>query len=140
MTTSIEDNELNVELQELYLTGRQWLADLDFFENEIIFLMKVCKTAIKLPDQHEFTERLSNLRCHYEALKTDTRKLINAWGILTVASEKKIELSLLEDHIQLKLKIEDLLQTYQEERKAIFALSIVRNSVVKSGKKKYPLF
>jgi hypothetical protein len=128
MTTSIEDNELNTELQELYLIGKQWLTDLDFFEPEMGFLIKLHKTAVQSPDKDDFTERLDKLRDSYGHLKNDIRKFINVLGVLVVASEKKIAFSFLADHISLKLKIEKLLKAFQEERKAIFNLSIVNSS------------
>jgi len=124
MTTSIEDNELDAELQELYLTAKQWLADLDFFATELIFLKKLSQTKIQPPDDVNFSERLEKLTLNYRDLKDDIQKLIQTLGIITIASEKKIELRLLENHIQLKLKIETLLRTVQSERKAIFAFSL----------------
>ncbi|MNJ95643.1 hypothetical protein D3C87_133560 [compost metagenome] len=129
MTTSIEDNELDAELQELYLTGKQWLADLDFFATELIFLKKLSQTKIQSPNDVNFSERLEKLTHHYWDLKNDIQKLIQTLGMITVASEKKIELSFLEDHIQLKFKIETLLQTVQSERKAIFALSLGKHTL-----------
>lgn len=124
MTTTIEDNELNAELQELYLTGKQWLSDLDFFENELAFLKKLSQSNVKLPEQDNFLQRLRTLTDHYQNLKTDVQQFIQTLGILAVATEKKIELSFLEDHIQLKFKIEQLLKTFQIERKAIFSRSL----------------
>lgn len=131
MTTSIEDNELNTELQELYLIGKQWLTDLDFFEPEMAFLIKLHKNAVQSPEKDDFTERLDKLRDSYEHLKNDARQFIDVLGILVVASEKKIAFSFLADHISLKLKIEKLLQAFQTERKAIFSLSIVNSSISK---------
>ncbi|RQO69564.1 hypothetical protein DBR43_15945 [Pedobacter sp. KBW06] len=131
MTTSIEENELNTELQELYLIGKQWLTDLDFFEPEMGFLIKLHKTAIQSPEKDVFTERLDQLRDSYEHLKNDVRKFINVLGVLVVASEKKIAFSFLADHISLKLKIEKLLKAFQTERKGIFDLSIVNSSFSK---------
>jgi len=131
MTTSIEDNELNTELQELYLIGKQWLTDLDFFEPEMAFLIKLHKNAVQSPEKDDFTERLDKLRDSYEHLKNDVRQFIDVLGILVVASEKKIAFSFLADHISLKLKIEKLLQAFQAERKAIFNLSIVNSSISK---------
>ncbi|WP_316815738.1 hypothetical protein [Pedobacter nyackensis] len=132
MTTTIEDNELNAELQELYLTGKQWLSDLDFFENELIFLKKLSQSNVKLPDEDNFSERLRTLTDHFRNLKTDIQQFIQTLGILTVATQKKIELSFLEDHIQLKLKIEQLLKTFRTERKAIFSLSLGNRSTNKA--------
>jgi hypothetical protein len=128
MTTSIEDNELNTELQELYLIGKQWLTDLDFFEPEMVFLMKLHKIAVQSPDKDDFTERLDKLGDSYEHLKNDVRKFIDVLGVLVVAAEKKIAFSFLADHISLKLKIEKLLEAFQAERTAIFSLSIVNSS------------
>ncbi|NQX38615.1 hypothetical protein SAMN05421820_101646 [Pedobacter steynii] len=131
MTTSIEENELNTELQELYLIGKQWLTDLDFFEPEMGFLIKLHKSLVQSPDKADFKERLDKLRDSYEHLKNDISKFINVLGVLVVASEKKIAFSFLADHISLKLKIEKLLNAFQAERKAIFNLSIVDSSFCK---------
>lgn len=38
---TLPDNELNAELQELYLTGKQWLSDVEFLNNEQRFLVSV---------------------------------------------------------------------------------------------------
>lgn len=130
MTTSIEDNELDAELQELYLTGKQWLADLDFFATELIFFKKLSQTKIQSPNDFNFSERLEKLTDYYWDLKNDIQKLIQILGMITIASEKKIDLSLLENHIQLKLKIEGLFRTFQSERKAIFAFFIETGSII----------
>lgn len=131
MTTSIEDNELNTELQELYLIGKQWLTDLDAFEPEMTFLTKLQRAAAPSPEKEDFKRRLNKLSAGYEHLKEDVRKFINVLGILVVASEKNITFSFLADHISLKLKIEKLLQAVREERKAIFELSMVYSSILK---------
>lgn len=130
MTTSIEDNELDAELQELYLTGKQWLADLDFFATELIFFKKLSQTKIQSPNDFNLSERLEKLTDYYWDLKNDIQKLIQILGMITIASEKKIDLSLLENHIQLKLKIEGLFRTFQSERKAIFAFFIETGSII----------
>ncbi|QJD98075.1 hypothetical protein HH214_20440 [Mucilaginibacter robiniae] len=38
MAATITDKELNTELQELYLTGKQWLSDVEFLNSEQHFL------------------------------------------------------------------------------------------------------
>ncbi|RDC55965.1 hypothetical protein DU508_14005 [Pedobacter chinensis] len=117
MTTPIEDNELNAELQELYLTGKQWLSDLDFFEVEI---KSVARLSVTIPGVIGLTGNPINLSQSYVLLKDEIIKFMNALGILINASEKQITVNLLEDHIRLREKAEALMTTYRAERKLVF--------------------
>jgi hypothetical protein len=122
MTTTIEDNELDAELQELYLTGKQWLAELEFLSTELIFLEKLSQKTSTLINDTTFLEKLLDLTQQCQELKERTQHLVHAIGVITVASEKKIELRLLEDHIELQSKVRALTHRIQMEKKVIFAL------------------
>ncbi|PYF70592.1 hypothetical protein [Pedobacter nutrimenti] len=122
MTTTIEDNELDAELQELYLTGKQWSAELEFLSTELIFLGKLIQKTSAPLNKNIFVEKLLNLTRQCQELKDNMQNLVHAIGVITVASEKKIELTLLENHIELKSKIQALTHSIQIEKKAVFAL------------------
>jgi len=117
MTTPIEDNELNAELQELYLTGKQWLSDLDFFEIEI---KSVARLSVTIPGIKGSAGNPINLSQSYGLLKDEIIKFMNALGMLINAPEKQITLKLLENHIRLREKAEALMNTYRAERKLVF--------------------
>jgi len=129
MTTSIEDNELNAELQELYLADKHWISDLDFLETEIGFLVRLSMTAPVSEVKDELDKRINSLTSTYKDLKTEVLNFLGRLAPVTIAKEKKINISLIEDHSRFKLRLEALLLTFQSEKKAIFELSLHDHSL-----------
>jgi hypothetical protein len=132
MTRSIADKELDAELQELYLTDKHWISDLDFLETEIIFLLKFSKTSTRLPHRNDLKRKISSLIHSYNILKAEVLNFLARLAPITIAAEKKIDITLIEDHSRLKIALEELLQNFQTEKKAIFGLSTCNQSLKQS--------
>jgi hypothetical protein len=120
MTTAIEDNELDTELQELYLVNKQWLSDLQFLDTELEFLRKL---AANNPVAVVRTEELNNLldvKNSYNVLKKD----ISAWLVelepLIVAKHKDFDFLLIEKYAQLKERLAEIFKLCVITKKRIF--------------------
>jgi hypothetical protein len=122
MITTIEDSELDTELQELYLTGKQWLAELEFLSAELIFLGKFSQKIYAQVKKTTFPQELLELKQECQELKDEVRKLNLIIGEVVVASEKKIGLCVLENHIELKSRIQVLTRSIRNERKSLLAM------------------
>ena len=111
-----EDQELEFELQELYLTGKQWLSDIAFLEEELRFLMELMgKFAIPLPGsgqqrkQQDMMEALSLREAAHTELKQEVLIYMNKLEPLIVEPDTRINLQLVEDYMLLKGKVENAL-------------------------------
>ena len=111
-----EDQELEFELQELYLTGKQWLSDIAFLEEELQFLKELMgKFAIPLPGsrqqgkQQDMMEALSLREAAHTELKQQVLIYMNKLEPLIVEPDTRISLQLVEDYMLLKRKVENAL-------------------------------
>ena len=68
---TIEDNELNAELQELYLVNKQWLSDLEFLDTELGFLTKLAANNATTRVRTEELNTLRDIENTYVVLKKD---------------------------------------------------------------------
>jgi len=116
MATVKEDQELEFELQELYLTGKQWLSDIAFLEEELHFLKELMgKFAIPLPGsrqqgkQQDMMEALSLREAAHTELKQQVLIYMNKLEPLIVEPDTRISLQLVEDYMLLKGKVENAL-------------------------------
>ncbi len=120
MTTAIEDNELNAELQELYLVNKQWLSDLEFLDTELEFLTKL---AASNPVAVVRTEELNNLldiKNSYRGLKKDILSYLHELEPLIVEKHKDFNLLLIEKHAQLKDRLAEIFKSCVSAKRRIF--------------------
>ncbi len=101
MTIAIEDQQLETELQELYLTGKQWLSDANFMEDEVIFLRGLVND---LPNngQSMFIPQLAEIKAENELLRTSTVALMHDLKPLIVKKEVCLDQSLIDNFINLQ--------------------------------------
>jgi len=105
MKTETKDEALAVELQELYLTGKQWLSDLDFLESEEHFLRHQLTIAAAGTIVNNLTARLDDARLIQQKLNDDVHDFLNKMERLIVESGSGINLQLVEDFISLQTAV-----------------------------------
>lgn len=118
MKTLIKDEELGVELQELYLTGKQWLSDLEFLENEERFLSE---QAAGLIIGGNILARLANAALNRTLLKAEIAGFMNKFEPLTVDTSGGISLQLVEDFVLLQTAVQDALAVLKGIKYALIA-------------------
>jgi hypothetical protein len=101
MTIAIEDQQLEMELLELYLTGKQWLSDSDFMEDEVIFLRGL---VYDLPNsgQSLFLPRLAEIKAENEMLRTRTVALMHRLEPVIVKKTRRLDRSLIDNFVNLQ--------------------------------------
>ena len=109
MTTTIEDNELRTELQELYLVSKQWMSDLEFIDNEINFFKKIIAQAEASPLVSEDVKTLRRLRDTHSNLKKRITNYIHQLEPLITESSQAFRLYLIENHAELYTGINSML-------------------------------
>lgn len=139
MTTTIENNELNAELQELYLKSKHWISDLGFLESELEFLKKLfgrtSSPLIKNDDFEKITEILIKTAKIEKAqldLKSDIVNYLHKLEPLIIESKQNFDISLIETHAQLELDLSEILLAFKSVKTMVFDLT-------KQGLKKYVL-
>ena len=124
MTATIDDPQLDLELQELYLTGKQWLADLDFLENEQAFLKDLL-----LKDAGEFPalpalrpgllRRLIAASGVHQRLRVDITNFMNKLAPLVVHTDTCIHLQLIGEFTLLQSDVDAALSALKGIKYAI---------------------
>jgi hypothetical protein len=120
MTTVIEDNQLEAELQELYLVDKQWLSDLEFLDTELEFLRKLAATSSAASTRDEELNKLVVIENTYNFLKKDLRAYLHQLEPLIIAKSKLLDLSLIENYGLLKTRLAGMFQQCQKLKKEIF--------------------
>ena len=124
MTTLIEDNELDSELQELYSIGRLWVTDLELLAQDLTFLQKYLdKVLIQAIKQPHISNRDCTLMAEYlvrvgmlDTLRIELKESIsNYMHIIEALIDKttlSFPLSLVETQSLLEREINSLLRSY----------------------------
>ena len=112
MTTTIEDNALSTELQELYLITKQWSADLQFISDESDILKNINKKPLEPEVNKKHDILFSSLEQQVSKLKLKVVHLLKRLEPLTYGPIKVIELSLIEEQQLLKCEMEEILLTF----------------------------
>ena len=123
MTTAIEDNELDDELQELYLVNKQWLSDLEFLDTEVEFLTKLAANNAITIVRTEELNNLHDIENTYVSLKKDVLAYLHQLEPLIVAEKKDLDMAFIENYSQLKKRLDEIFQICQVARKEIFGHS-----------------
>lgn len=130
MTTVIEENQLDTELQELYLISKHWLSDLEFFEKDIKFLEKLFGRAFSEMLKQEGYESIATIMLNVAnienkgvAIKTAILKYMQTLECLIAKTNMQFDLSLVETHAELELEIGRLLRNFRLVKQTIFKLT-----------------
>ena len=123
MTTAIEDGELNTELQELYLEAKQWIADLDFLDSELVFLNKLTANIVVQAGKKVEIEKLSGLEKTYLGLKEEMNAYLHQLEPLITEKKEDFDLGLIETYTHLKWRLDEVLHSCQTVKNSIFGHS-----------------
>ena len=118
-TTTIENNKLETELQELFLIGKQWNADLSFIECELTILNKLFKKASFLLVKSDFN-KLSGLNSIYFDLNKRTQYYFQQLEVLILDKKHNIDISLVDTYVTLEKDLEQALMRLQAFKNCIF--------------------
>lgn len=118
------DQELEFELQELYLTGKRWMSDMTFMNEKLIFLKEQLTKnplhlpALQLPEGAEvFIDRLDRAEINQGTLATEVVNFMNKLEPLIVDKAPVIGMSLIEDHCLLDKKNKKALDELEDLKK-----------------------
>ncbi|MEQ7801936.1 hypothetical protein ABDJ41_19225 [Pedobacter sp. ASV1-7] len=113
MTTTIEDNALSTELQELYLIAKQWLADLKFINDESNILKNISKKPLEPEINTKLDILFNSLEQQVSELKQKVNHLLKKLEPLTYGPIKEIKMSLIEEQQLVKNQMEEILLNFQ---------------------------
>lgn len=133
MTTVIEDNELDTELQELYLKNKQWITDLDFFEKELQFLKDFQKKKLAiLSDKYgegiEISVRIYNAQTYYTDLKENLFNFSRQIEDLIKKPKQGFSMSLIDTYAALELKIHTATRAFRKVKEMCTSLDKPKSS------------
>lgn len=119
MTTTIEDKELNRELIELTLIGKNWLSELDLLEKDMQDLKKgYVKALSRLTEVNTFEEAkevvflFEKVWGILEEARADAQSYIAFISTLIEQPDLPYDLSLVEKHFRIEVKLKDLLRAF----------------------------
>ncbi len=130
MTTVIEDNELTTELQELYLKSKEWLSDLEFQAEGLLFLRKLFNRNLKRflkDDSFELIAQISISAVKIEEANSDLKNRIvdylHNFERLMIQPDIKIELDLIETNNKLTTDFYTIENNYELFKESVFDLT-----------------
>ena len=116
MTTTIEEDALNTELQELCLITKQWSADLQFIHDESDIIKNLSHKALQYEVIKKYLVKFKAQKQQLSKLKLKVTHLQKRLEPLTYGPIKNIKLSLIEEHQFLKREMENILLTFHETK------------------------
>lgn len=127
MTTAIEDNELDTELQELYLKNKQWISELDFLEIELQFLKnfqqrKLALLSDKPGEGIEINVRIYNAQISYNSLKQDLYDFLHQIEALIKKPKQLFDMALIDTYAALELKIDKATRAFRKVKEMCISL------------------
>ncbi len=128
MTTIIEDNELNTELQELYLVSKRWLSDLDFLENELEFLRRRFKT-FDLATNWVDLQEIARIEKKHADLKVQIMNYARKLEPLITETKQPFDINLIETYAQIETELNRFSEEIQSVKNA--ALELTRERLKK---------
>jgi len=128
MTTIIEDNELNTELQELYLVSKRWLSDLDFLENELEFLRRRLEKFDMATNWIDLDE-IARIETKHADLKAHIMDYAHKLEPLITENKQPFDINLVETYAQIETELNRFSEEIQSVKKA--ALELTRERLKK---------
>ena len=130
MTTVIEDNELNTELQELYLKSKQWISELDFQAEGLMFLRKLFNRNLSRLVEDDCFELIAQITINAvkieqasSDLKIQIADFLHTFESLMIQPDIRLELSLIETHNKLSAELHTIHNKYELFKESIFDLT-----------------
>lgn len=122
MNPTIEDSELNAELQELYIISNHWLADLDYFQKDIKILREFIIPGLGsiFKELEPINRVIAQVESNRVQLKSDVENHLKLLRLYIHQSEHNYKLSLVESHVLLEAEIGSLLQSFKCVKQKVF--------------------
>jgi hypothetical protein len=126
MKTQNEDDQLLTEMEELYLSSKHWLSDLEFLERNLQFLQKLYGKAfyqlIQQNDSKRITEILktvSKAHTDHSELKNSVIAYLHTLEPLIKDPEQQFHISIVMVHADLENRIHNLFEDSKLIKKTI---------------------
>jgi hypothetical protein len=123
MTTIIEENALNTELQELYLVSKQWLSELTFLENELNFFRKRVTNTDNHSACQNYLDKITNIEKTHCDLKTHILHYLHRLEQFISKSKQPFDINLIENYARIKTELEEFSIQIQSVKRAALALT-----------------
>jgi hypothetical protein len=130
MKTTIQDQELEDELQELYLLSDHWISDIHFIEDEARFFKNVVEKYLVPTLKNEqlyavkyFNKDLVQLEEDMRNLKTKILGFLRFIEPMLTESKKEIGLDLLERFTFLETQMKALFESVKRVKKSLFSFT-----------------
>lgn len=115
------DNQLEGELQELYILAEHWSADLDFLEEELRFFKNVLRKFADLKQDDNFEKKVIELEGHLASLRVKIPGFLNFLKPFIANPNQTMDLGFLEKYNSLANELRQLFSGVRAAKKELFA-------------------
>jgi hypothetical protein len=129
MTTIIEDNQLNTELQELYLVSKQWISDLSFLEEEFKFLKKRFKETLKAADNLGELDKITAIESKHKDFEFRVQNYLRRLEPLITEKQLPLNIDLVETYAQIESELNQFSDEIQAVKNAVLALNKAHHKI-----------
>jgi len=115
------DEQLEKELQELYILAKHWSADLDFLEEELTFFKNIQR---KYPDPasiQTFEKKVLQLETHLGNLRVNIPRFLDFMAPFIANPNKPMGLDFLEKYNALATELHQLFNDVRATKRELFA-------------------
>lgn len=138
MNTLMSDNELEAELQELYILAKHWQQDISFLENETRFFRSVLSRyqpqGAEVSRKAEFLLNISAQEERLETLKNKIPAFLSFLEPFIGNLKKEMDLSFLSKYNQLETELRQLFNVIKTTKAALFHYTESIMSPIKTGR------
>jgi hypothetical protein len=129
MTTIIEDNQLNTELQELYLVSKQWISDLSFLEEEFKFLKKRFKETLNAADNLGELDKITAIESKHKDFEFRVQNYLRRLEPLITEKQLPLNIDLVETYAQIESELNQFSDEIQAVKNAVLALNKAHHKI-----------
>lgn len=122
MKTTIEDIQLDTELQELYIISKHWISDLEFFIREIGFLKRLLIDSFSQDGSDDMMRTIRKIEDRSIRVEKDITSYLCLLQPLINKTNQTYQLSIIETHVSLESEMEALLRSFKSAKQIIFQL------------------
>ena len=130
MTTSVQQDELGTELQELYLKGKQWISELDFQHDETKFLKRHFAMHCPLLEKRTEFKEIAQIESDITAIEAEHLRLLQEIAefmqfvsSLTKSIEPDIDSTLILWNSRIETELNTNLNTFRNFKQRVFKLT-----------------
>jgi hypothetical protein len=129
MTTIIEDNQLNTELQELYLVSKQWISDLSFLEEEFKLLKKRFKETLNAADNLGELDKITAIESKHKDFEFRVQNYLRRLEPLITEKQLPLNIDLVETYAQIESELNQFSDEIQAVKNAVLALNKAHHKI-----------